>query len=246
MELKTYKAIFMRTIHFMRLHYLYLLPFSFVLFVLLLLVGFVAVSSNRLSFIILAMVSPLLFSFSFYIHRLENFGETTWKNFINIYGDIVRFYKVQGIKYLMFLLALLPMIITLQLELAAFGFDLKLFYLAEKSGTYLPSSYLYLSTFFSVTLTMLCYPFVIFPEYFYILDKVDIKNAYKKSFDLAKRNYFTLLFLMVIQIVIFSLGSFLSCGFLFVLALPFFSILTYYIYDSDLNPSLSEPYSNSK
>lgn len=238
MELKIYSGILMRTIHFMRLHYLHLLPFSFVLFVLLLLVGFVAVSSNKLSLLILAMVSPLLFSFAIYVHRLENFGENTWKNFINIYSDIVRFYKVQGIKYLMFLLALLPMIITLQFELAEFGFDLKLFYLAEKSGTYLPSSYLYLSTFFSVTLTMLCYPFVIFPEYFYLLESVNIKTAYKKSFEFAKRNYFTLLFLMVIQIVVFSLGSFLSCGFLFVLALPFFSILTYYIYASHVSGEL--------
>jgi len=222
----------MRTIHFMRLHYLHLLPFSFVLFVLLLLVGFVSVSSNKLSLLILAMVSPLLFSFALYVHRLENFGENTWKNFINIYADITRFYKVQGIKYLLFLLALLPMIIALQIEIATFGFDLKLFYIAEKTGSYLPSPYLYLCTFFSVTLTMLCYPFVIFPEYFYLLEKLDIKTAYKKSFDLAKRNYFTFLFLMVIQIIVFSVGSFLSCGFLFVLALPFFSILTYYIYAS--------------
>jgi hypothetical protein len=178
------------------------------------------------------MVSPLLFSFALYVHRLENFGENTWKNFINIYADITRFYKVQGIKYLLFLLALLPMIIALQIEIATFGFDLKLFYIAEKTGSYLPSPYLYLCTFFSVTLTMLCYPFVIFPEYFYLLEKLDIKTAYKKSFDLAKRNYFTFLFLMVIQIIVFSVGSFLSCGFLFVLALPFFSILTYYIYAS--------------
>lgn len=239
MELKTYKDIFMRTIHFMRMHYLHLIPFSFVLFVLLLLVGFVSVTSNKLSLIILAMVSPLLFSFAYYMHRLERYGEHNWKNFFNIYGEIVRFYKVQGIKYLMFLIALLPMIIILQYELAAFGFDLELFYHAEKSGAYLPSPYLYLSTFFSVTLTMLCYPFVIFPEYFYIFEKLDIKTAYRKSFDLAKRNYFTLLFLMVIQIIIFSLGTFLSCGFLFVLALPFFSILTYYVYVSDLNPSKS-------
>ncbi|MCE2962607.1 MAG: hypothetical protein ACK5UE_00390 [Chitinophagales bacterium] len=232
MELKIYKDVLMRTIHFMRLHYLHLLPFSFVLFVLLLLVGFVSVSSNKLSILILAMVSPLLFSFAFYVHRFEHHGENTWKNFINIYADIVRYYKVQGLKYFLFLIALLPMIVVLQIELAAFGFDLELFYHAEKSGSYLPSPYLYLTTFFSVTLTMLCYPFVIFPEYFYIFEKLDIKSAYKKSFDLAKHNYFSLLFLMVIQIIIFSLGSFLSCGFLFVLALPFFSILTYYIYSS--------------
>jgi hypothetical protein len=238
MELKIYKDVLMRTVHFMRLHYLHLLPFSFVLFVLLLLVGFVSVSSNKLSILILAMVSPLLFSFALYVHRLENFGENTWKNFINIYGDIARFYKVQGIKYLMFLLALLPMIIALQIESAAFDFDLKLFYIAEKSGSYLPSPYLYLCTFFSVTLTMLCYPFIIFPEYFYLLEKVDIKTAYKKSFDLAKRNYFTFLFLMVVQIIVFSIGSFLSCGFLFVLALPFFSILTYYIYASHTSGEL--------
>jgi hypothetical protein len=109
----------------------------------------------------------------------------------------------------MFLLALLPMIIALQIETAAFGFDLNLFYLAEKTGSYLPSPYLYLCTFFSVTLTMLCYPFVIFPEYFYLLEKVDVKTAFKKSFDLAKRNYFTFLFLMVIQIIVFSVGSFI-------------------------------------
>jgi hypothetical protein len=232
MELKIYKDVLMRTIHFMRLHYLHLIPFSFILFVLLLLVGFVSVTSNKLSILILAMVSPLLFSFAFYAHRLELHGENTWKNFINIYADIVRFYKVQGLKYVLFLIALLPMIVVLQIELAAFDFDLELFYHAEKSGSYLPSPYLYLTTFFSVTLTMLCYPFVIFPEYFYIFEKLDIKAAYKKSFELAKHNYFSLLFLMVIQIIIFSLGSFLSCGFLFVLALPFFSILTYYIYAS--------------
>jgi hypothetical protein len=238
MELKIYKDVLMRTIHFMRLHYLHLIPFSFILFVLLLLVGFVSVTSNKLSILILAMVSPLSFSFSIYVHRIECFGENTWKNFINIYADIARFYKVQGIKSLMFLLALLPMIIALQIETAAFGFDLNLFYLAEKTGSYLPSPYLYLCTFFSVTLTMLCYPFVIFPEYFYLLEKVDVKTAFKKSFDLAKRNYFTFLFLMVIQIIVFSVGSFLSCGFLFVLALPFFSILTYFIYSSHMSGEL--------
>ncbi len=238
MELKIYKDVLMRTIHFMRLHYLHLIPFSFILFVLLLLVGFVSVTSNKLSILILAMVSPLSFSFSIYVHRIEYFGENTWKNFINIYADIARFYKVQGIKSFMFLLALLPMIIALQIETAAFGFDLNLFYLAEKTGSYLPSPYLYLCTFFSVTLTMLCYPFVIFPEYFYLLEKVDVKTAFKKSFDLAKRNYFTFLFLMVIQIIVFSVGSFLSCGFLFVLALPFFSILTYFIYSSHTSGEL--------
>lgn len=147
MELKIYKDVLMRTIHFMRLHYLHLIPFSFILFVLLLLVGFVSVTSNKLSILILAMVSPLSFSFSIYVHRLEYFGENTWENFINIYADIARFYKVQGIKSLMFLLALLPMIIALQIETAAFGFDLNLFYLAEKTGSYLPSPYLYLCTF---------------------------------------------------------------------------------------------------
>lgn len=220
----------MRTIHCMRLHYLHLIPFSFVLFVLLLLVGFVSVSSNKLSLLILFMVLPLLFSFALYVHRLEKYGENTWKNFINIYSDIARFYKVQGIKYFLFFLALLPMTIALQIESSAFGYDLELFFIAEKEGSHLPSPYLYIASFFSITLTMLCYPFVIFPEYFYLLEKVDIKTAYRKSFDFAKHNYFSFLSLMVVQIVVFSIGSFLSCGFLFVLALPFFSILTYYIY----------------
>jgi len=232
MELKIYKNIWIRTIVFMRVNYTYLLPFSFVLFVLLLLVGWVSVTSNKLSLILLLFIHPLLFSFAFFTHRWENYGEKTWKNFGEIYSDIVRYYTLQGIKYSFFFIALLPMIIAMQCELAAFDFDLKQYYLAEESGSYSSSSYLYLSTFFSVTLTMLCYPFLIFPEYFYIFEKTDIQSAFKKSVDLAKRNYFSLLFLMVIQIIIFSLGSFLSCGFLFVLALPFFSILTYFIYDS--------------
>ncbi len=240
MELKIYKDVLMRTIHFMRLHYFQLLPFSFVLSILLAFSVFVAKASNIASLLTFLLISPMLFSFAFYVHRLENFNEITWKNFINIYGNIIRFYKVQGIKYLMFLIALLPMIITLQFELAAFGFDQELFYQAQKAGSYSPSPFLYLSAFFSITLTMLCYPFVIFPEYFYILERVSIKSAYKKSFDLARQNYFTLLFLMIIQIVIFSTGTPISCGFLFVLALPFFSILTYYIYASELNPSLSK------
>jgi len=231
--MKKYKNILFRTIIFMRLHYLYLIPFSFILFVLLLLVGFVSVSSNKASLVILAIISPLLFSIAFFTHRLENFGEKKWRNFIEIYSKSLRFYSVQASKYLLFLLALLPMIIVLQFELAAFDFDLELFFHAEKTGSYLPSPYLYLCTFFSVTLTMLCYPFVIFPEYFYILGEVDLKTAYRKSFDLAKNNYFSLLFLMVIQIIIFSIGSISSCGFLFVLALPFFSIFTFYIYDSE-------------
>lgn len=240
METRVYFDVLIKTVKFMRLNYIHLLPFSFVLFVLLLLVGFISTSSNKISLLVLLVISPLLFSFAVYVYRTERFGETTWRNFLHIYAHSYRFYLLHATKYLLFLIALLPMVVALQYELANFQFDLESFYEAEKVGDYLPSPHLYLATFFSVTLTMLCYPFVIFPEYFYIFEKMGLVDAYKKSFDLAKRNYFSLLFLMVFQVLVFSLGSFLSCGFLFVLALPFFSILTYYIYESQsLQPSAS-------
>lgn len=227
----------MRTIHFMRLHYLHLLPFSFIVFVSMLLVSYSAKFSIKLSLLIFILInSPLLFSFAFYVSNCERNKDKKFHYFIEIYKEIVQFLKLQFSKYLVFILLLLPLLISLNCELEPFGFDLRLFQNAIKSGVYTPDVSLALTSFFSVTLTLFCYPFIIFPEYFCFFKGVRLAEAYKLSFQLTKRNYFLLLFLVIVQVIVFSIGSFFTCGFLFVLALPFFSILTYYVYDSELNP----------
>lgn len=221
------KNLLRQTSEFTKLHYSRLLPFSFLFFVLNLLAIFI---KSNFSILFIIGICPLIFSIPYFAFKSERDANPSFKDFFEVYTYSKRYFIILLVKILAFIFVLFPMIYALSDVMAPFNFDRNLFILAIREGVYIPARSLSLISFFCITLAMLCYPFIIYAEYFSIFQGLKVKESFIQSYKLGQKYYLSLSMLMFVQMVVFSIGTILSCGFIFVFAFPFFCLMSYYIY----------------
>lgn len=213
---------------FFKMHYEYLLPFSFLFFVFSLLFGFV---KNEFTLLLFILVLPLTISIPYFAHKLQRGGESRRLGlFFEVYSSTFKFYGVMGLKIISMLILLSPMLYLMSDVMAKFNFDENQLKLAIENGEFIPSKNLSITTFISILLVILSYPFFFFAEYFAVIGNESVIDSFKKSYALGYSNYSKLFALMIIHFFVMAVGSLLTCGFIFLLAFPLFNLIYYFIY----------------
>jgi hypothetical protein len=216
-----------KTIDFMKMHYEYILPFSFLFFVLTLFLGFI---SAQFKLIMLLLILPLTLSVPYFVHKIEQGSQKKFGLFFEVYNSFFKFVGANVLKSFIIVVILSPMFYLMADVMEQFNFDENKLKLALENKSFVPSKNLSITTFICIFLVLFSLPYILFVEYFAVLGDKGIGASFKHAYHLGSKYYFPLILLLIVQFSILTLGTILTCGFVFLIAFPFFNILYYYIY----------------
>jgi len=215
-----------KSIDFIKAHYEYILPFSLLYVILQLPSGFIK-SAWMLPLSLLLL--PLAFSIPYFANKVENGEPKRFGLFFEVYSYFFKFFGIAFVKWMIMLLIFSPLMINLVDVLKDFNYDAEKLMLAIQTKNYIPNQSTVLTFFGCMFLFLFLLPFIMFVEFYAILDDLDIMESFKKSYEIGVRNYMTILLILIVAFAATFAGM-CTCGIGLVLAIPFIYLLFYYAY----------------
>lgn len=225
------KELMNKSSDFIKAHYEYILPFSLVFLVVQLGLNLIK-SSFTLPFSILLL--PLSFAIPYFAHKLNSSSEKRFGLFFEVYSYFFKFFGIAIIKYIIVLIIYLPFIINIVDVLKEFNYDVDAMMQAIQSKAYVLNSATLLNVLGCTMLMLVVFPFILFVEYFAILDDESILDSFKKSYAYGVKYYFSIFMILIIAFVVTFIGM-CTCGFGLIVAIPYIYLLFYFAFRSHIS-----------
>lgn len=215
-----------KSIDFMKRHYEHLLPFA-------LFYAFISIPGQFLpksiSLVLSVLLLPMSFSISYYIDKVEKDQAYSYNTFLEVYRYSGKYLGITIIRTFITLLFFVPFIISMLGILTQYDFDMNAVSKAMVENDLNISGSAKLSLFIGILLALLSSPFVLFVEYFAILDKYSISESFKKSIVAGRSNYGQLIIILIMSIAAAFIGL-AACCIGIIGTLPIIYLLYYYSY----------------
>lgn len=225
------KELMNKSSDFIKAHYEYILPFS--LFFLIEEIGLKLINSPyTLPFSILLL--PLSFSVAYFAHKINTGAQKRIGLFFEVYTYFFKFFGILLVKYLIILLIFSPFIFNMVDVMKEFDFDTEKLALAIQSKSYVLNKTTSLNLVCCSFLFLLIYPFIVFVEFFAILNDEDILYSFKKSYITGTKYYFSIFILLIISFICLLIGAFFCC-FGLIVAVPYIFLLLYFAFRTHIS-----------
>lgn len=219
-------SIWQKSVDFFKAHYEYILPFSFIYFILQLPSALIK-SAWTLPFTLLLL--PLSFSVSYFAHKVETGTPQRFGLFFEVYTYFFKFFGINLLRYLIILLLFIPVGIDLYSLLEPFNYDAEAMIKAIQQKQFALPSPLLIKIVALSMIALVIYPFLLFQEYFAILDDQSIFAAFKNGFLFGAKNYFRIIGVVLIAFAATFAGM-CTCGFGLIATIPFVYLMLYFAY----------------
>lgn len=229
------KELMNKSIDFIKAHFEYLLPFSLVYLVVQVGLNFIK-SPYTLPFSILLL--PLSFAIPYFAHKINTGSEKRFGLFFEVYSYFFKFFGIAFIKYIIVLIIYLPFIINIVDVLKEFNYDVDAMMQAIQSKSYVLNSATLLNMLGCTMLMLVVFPFILFVEYFAILDDENIIEAFKKSYAYGVKYYFSIFMVLIIAFVVTFISLCISCGIVLIVSIPFIYLLFYFAFIYHISPQI--------
>lgn len=217
---------------FIKAHYEYILPFSLVYLVVQ--VGLSLIKSSfTLPFSLLLL--PLSFSIPFFAHKLHTGSEKRFGLFFEVYSYFFKFFGLAVIKYIILVIIFSPFLLSIADVLKEFNYDIDKMMQSIQDKSYVLNSATLLNFVGCAFLFLLITPFILFVEFFAILNDEDILKSLKKSYASGVKYYFSIFSILIISFVVTFIGM-CTCGFGLIVALPYIYLLFYFAFRRHISP----------
>ncbi len=221
-----------KAVDFYKSHYEYLLPFSlfYVLINLPLKLPFSYGPLNGVILPLTILVLPLAFSIPFFAEKIsQNETKKRFGLFFEIYNYFFKFFGIQLLRWLIILVMLLPFILSFVEVLSGYDYDPEKLQKAIDNRTFVPSFRLLITLLVTFFLMIFSAPFLLFVEYYGILDGHSITSSFVKSYHLGASQYLKILSIILLSFLA-AVAGIMACVIGFVFAFPFIYLLYYYTY----------------
>lgn len=220
------REAFDKSVDFMKAHYEYILPFSLLFILLQLPPQFIP--STAMTIYTLLLI-PLGLSIPYFADSVQRGQEKKFSTFFEIYRYSGKIFGVTIIKCLIILLLVSPFLYVFMDTLKEYDYDMQKINQAIQLRTIeLPTNTL---SMFGISLLLLlfCMPFILFNEYFAVLNNMGILESFQKSYEVGVRNYFKIFGVVIVSMIFVMLG-FLACGIGLIFAFPMVYLLYYFAF----------------
>ena len=220
------REIINQSVDFFKSHYEFLLPFSLIYFVLSIL-GAVIPEPIRTIFSLLML--PLAFGCQYFIDRVYKGHEKKFSLFFDIYRQSLKYISISFLKVLIFLIIFLPFLTTIYSELEFYHFNQEEIMKAIQTGSFNFShqSRLYLAV--SMVIALMSAPFLVFVEYYGLLDGYGVMESFQKSYHTGAKYYLSIFKVLLVSVGVVLIG-FMGCCIPVLAAFPFMYLLYYHAY----------------
>jgi uncharacterized membrane protein len=220
------REIINQSIDFFKMHYEYLLPFSLSYIVFNLPSSFIK-SVWTLPLTILIM--PLAFSIPYFADRIERHQEKKFSLLFEIYHYALKYFAFTILRGIILMILLAPFIYSVWDIVGSYDFDMEKFNEAIKVQAVDFSSESKVMMAISFILVLFSMPFILFAEYFGILDGHSILKSFALSFSAGKNHYVSIVLILIISMMLLF-GGLISCCIGLVFALPLMYLIYYFTY----------------
>jgi hypothetical protein len=211
---------------FLKKHYEYLLPFSFLYLILQLPSSFI---TSSWVLIVSILFIPLSFSIPYFVHQIVQGKPKTFGLFFEVYKDGLKYFGITAVKYLIILVLFLPVLFSLIEALGSVDYDVEKLLNDISNQEYQLTKNQGYSLLGSLIALLISLPFLVFTEFFGILEGLSILDAFKASYHLGARHYLKVYAILGIAFIATFLGV-ITCFFGLLVALPFIYCLLYFAY----------------
>ena len=220
------REIFDKSVDFFKAHYEYLLPFSLLYFLLQLPPSIIkSIWMTPLSVLII----PLGFSIPFFADRIHRGEQKRFGLFFDIYNFFFKYFGFTLLRGLIILLLLSPFLYSFIDVMKEYNYDMEKINQAIAMKTIHFSGNSLLMMGISMLLVLLSLPFILFPEFYGILDGHGILDSFKMAYESGARHYFKIFGIVVLSVLILFAGL-ISCCIGLIFALPIIYLMYYFAY----------------
>lgn len=229
--------ILYKTIDFFKKNYEYLIPFALIYLILCIPGQFLP---QGISACIQLIMLPLSFSFAYFVDRVEKGYDRKFSDFFDIYRHTGKYLAIIILRALITIVLFTPFIIVAFRVISEYNFDVKAIEEAMKSQNFNITSNEKLSLAISFLLVIFTTPFLLFNEYFAILDKYSISDSFRFSFEAGKKHYGLIFASIILSIGIGMIGLVACCIGVVLISMPLIYPMFYYTY-RQINPIVEHP-----
>jgi hypothetical protein len=216
---------------FIKSHYEYILPFS--LAYLVIQVGLSIIKSPfTLPFSLLLL--PLSFAIPYFAHKIEMGSQKRFGLFFEVYSYFFKFFGLAIMKYLIVIIIFSPFLFNIADVLKEFNYDVDKMMLAIQSKEYVLNTATLLNFLGCTVLMLLITPFILFVEFFAILNDEGIMESFKKSYAYGVKFYFSIFMILILAFAATFAGM-CTCGFGLIVILPYIYLLFYYAFKNHIS-----------
>jgi hypothetical protein len=220
------REIINQSVDFFKSHYEYLLPFSLIYFVLSILGAFVP---EPIRTIYSLLMLPLAFGCQYFIDRVYKGDEKKFSIFFDIYRQSMKYIAISFLKVIIFLIIFLPFLTTIYADLEFYHFNQEeiLKAIQTQNFNFSHQSRLYLAI--SMIIALMSSPFLLFVEYYGLLDGFDVVESFQKSYHTGAKYYLSIFKVLLVSVGVILIG-FIGCCLPVLAAFPFMYLIYYHAY----------------
>ncbi|MFY7861229.1 MAG: hypothetical protein ACOVP5_03305, partial [Chitinophagales bacterium] len=217
------REIINQSVDFFKSHYEFLLPFSLIYFVLSIFRFFIPGPGQTIYSL---LILPLAFGCQYFIDRVYKGHEKKFSLFFDIYRLSLKYISISFLKVLIYLIIFLPFLTTIYSELEFYHFNQEEIMKAIQTNSFNFShqSRLYLAV--SMVIALMSAPFLLFVEYYGLLDGYGVMESFQKSYHTGAKYY-----LSIFKVIIVSEGvniiGFMGCCILTIVTFPLVCLIYY-------------------
>lgn len=216
------------TIDYLKQHYEYVLPFSLFYVILTIVLSLVEIDPKA-RLLIQLIVLPLSFSFQYYALKYNQTGLKSFKHFFEVYTCFFKYLGTKIVSGIIILILISPILFTMFQLVENYNFDTeKLMHDIQKQSIKLPAN-MSLTILISSLLVIFSLPFLLFIEYIAIIDNYGVFESLKLSYHIGSKYYAKIFGILVLSFIA-TFAGILTCGFGFIVILPFIYLLNYFTY----------------
>lgn len=220
------REIFDKSVDFFKAHYEYLLPFSLLYFLLQLPPSIIkSVWMTPLS----VLVIPLGFSIPYFTDKVLRGTEKSFGLFFEIYSFFFKYFGFTLIRGLIILILLSPFLYSFIDVMKEYNYDMEKINQAMMMKTIHFSKNSLIMMGISMLLVLFSLPFILFPEFYGILDGYGFGDSFTKAYEAGAKHYFKIFGIVILSVFILFAGLCACCiGLIF--ALPIIYLMYYFAY----------------
>jgi hypothetical protein len=220
------RDIINQSVDFFKSHYEFLLPFSLIYFVLSIL-GAIVPEPIRTIYSLLML--PLAFGCQYFIDRVYKGDEKKFSIFFDIYRQSIKYVAISFLKVVIFLIIFLPFLTTIYADLEFYHFNQEeiLKAIQTQNFNFSHQSRLYLAI--TMIIGLMSSPFLLFVEYYSLLDGFDVVESFRKSYHTGAKYYLSIFKVLIVSVGVMLIG-FIGCCLPVLASFPFMYLIYYHAY----------------